>query len=254
MPRSPVVSSRDEKDRTRQARRRLRNLTLRLLARRRRQAVPHAPGRETQVDRGLLLVDVQNDFITGVLPVAGAARIIPTLNRYLELFAARSLPVYLARDWHPPDSAHFAQAGGSLPAHAVAGTLGAAFPDELQVPVGSIVIPKGTMPREQGYSAFAGHHPGPATVQQCLASSGIRTVYVGGLGPGVPATLIDGCQLGFDMVLLVDAVRGIDGTAAQLRRTIDHVCRMGARVSQFDDVARELEMATASASAASSLP
>ena len=206
------------------------------------------------MDRGLLLVDVQNDFVTGVAPVGGAARIIPTLNRYLELFEGRGLAVYLARDWHPPDSTHFADAGGSLPSHSVAGTLGAAFPAELRVPVGSIVISKGTMPSEQGYSAFSGRHPGSATFRQCLTSRGIRTVYVGGLGPGVPATLIDGCRLGFDMVLLLDAVRGIGGTAAQLRRTIDHVCRMGARVSQFDDVARELELAAASANDASSLP
>lgn len=248
------MSSRDEKDPTRQARRRLRNLTLRLLARRRRQAVPQSAGPQPGAGRGLLLVDVQNDFITGVLPVGGAARIIPALNRYLELFAGRGLPVYLARDWHPPDSTHFADAGGSLPSHSVAGTLGAAFPAELRVPVGSIVISKGTMPSEQGYSAFSGRHPGPTTLRQSLESRGIRTVYVAGLGRGVPATLIDGCQLGFDMVLLVDAVRGIDGTAAQLRRTIDHVCRMGARVSQFDDVTRELDLATATATVSSSLP
>ena len=62
-------------------------------------------------------------------------------------------------------------------------------------------------------------------------------------GGGVAATVLDGKQMGFEVVLLVDAVRGINGTSARLRRAIDGMCRAGARVEQFDGVAHELEVA-----------
>jgi hypothetical protein len=55
-------------------------------------------------------------------------------------------------------------------------------------------------------------------------------------------------------VLLIDAVRGIDGTSARLRRAIDGMCRAGARIEEFGDVEREIATANATASDASSLP
>lgn len=235
------MSPRDENTRTERARARLRELTTRLLTRRHGHPASDIPAVRRRATRALLVVDVQNDFVTGILPVHGAARVIPVLNRYLRLFDQANLPVYMARDWHPPETTHFDGEGGALPAHCVRGTPGAAFPAELSVPVGAVVISKGTTGSEQGYSAFSGHHPGPVSLRKCLETRGVRTVYVAGLGAGVAATVLDGKQMGFEVVLLVDAVRGINGTSARLRRAIDGMCRAGARVEQFDGVAHELE-------------
>lgn len=217
--------------------------------------MPGPRARRKSIDRALLLVDVQNDFVDGALPVQGAARIIPMFNRYVDLFVERGVPVYLSRDWHPPETSHFAPRGegGALPPHCVRGTAGAAFAAELHVPVGAVIISKGTGAGEQGYSAFDGHHPGPVSLRRCLETRGVRTLYVGGLGAGVRATVLDGAQLGMDVVLLADAVRGIDGTSARLRRAIDEMCRAGSRVEQFDDVERELAAYPRIASGASSL-
>ena len=230
--------------RTGRARRRLRDLASRLLRGQHRhesrQRSREGSSALRNADRALLVVDVQNDFVTGVLPVPAAARIIPTLNRYMALFAERDLPVYVARDWHPSGETHAASSGGDLPAHCVQGTPGAAAPSELEIPVGAIIIAKGTTPGEPGFSAFAGRHPGPVSLRESFESRGVRTVYVAGLGPGVPATVLEGARLGLDMVLLADAVRGIDGTSSRLRRAIEGMCRAGARVEQFDGVVREL--------------
>jgi nicotinamidase-related amidase len=50
----------------------------------------------------LLLVDVQNDFVTGSLAVPGAEGILPVLNRYIALFTRCStFPIVATRDWHP---------------------------------------------------------------------------------------------------------------------------------------------------------
>lgn len=250
------MSSRDENAQTERARARLREATQRLLTRWRGRPTTDLPAQDRPPGRGLVVVDVQNDFINGALSVRGAARIIPILNRYLELFARRELPVYLARDWHSPDGdgTPSALAGVALPLHCVRGTSGAAFPVELQVPVGSIVISKGTQPNEQGHSAFSGHLPGPVSLRESLEARVVRTVYVAGLGSGVSATVFDGCQLGLDMVLLVDAVRGIEDTSTRLRRAIDGMCRAGARIEQIEDVECEIGPVKEAASAASSLP
>lgn len=249
------MPSRDKRLDVERARSRFRDLTSRLLLRWHRHPMPGPRARRKAIDRALLLVDVQNDFVDGSLPVQGAARIVPMLNRYVDLFVERGVPVYLSRDWHPPETSHFAPwgGGGALPPHCVRGSAGAAFAADLHVPVGAVIISKGTGAGEQGYSAFDGHHPGPVSLRRCLETRGVRTLYVGGLGAGVRATVLDGAQLGMDVVLLADAVRGIDGTSARLRRAIDEMCRAGARVEQFDDVQRELAAYPRIANGASSL-
>lgn len=236
------------------ARSRLRDLTSRLLLRWHHHPTPGRSRRRKTLDRALLLVDVQNDFVGGALPVHGAARIVPILNRYVDIFEASGLPVYLSRDWHPPETSHFAPWGGTLPPHCVRGTAGAAFVSELRLPAGVVIVSKGTGSGEQGHSAFEGHHPGPVSLRRCLETRGVRTLYIGGLGAGIRASVLDAAQLGMDVVLLADAVRGIDGTSARLRKAIDEMCRAGARVERFEDVVRELNADRQPASVASSLP
>lgn len=241
---------RHESRRTERARTRLRALTSRFLGRQHRHAVGDNASPRARASQALLVVDVQNDFVTGVLPIHAAARILPILNRYTSMFAARDLPVYLARDCHAPGTSHLTDVGQPLPQHCVCGTAGAAAPSDLEVPVGAVVVSRDAS-SEPEWSAFAAHHPGPVSLRESFEARGVRTVYVAGLGPGVSATVLDGTRLGLEMVLLADAVRGIDGTSARLRRSIDRMCRAGARVEQFEGVAREL---AAAINAASSRP
>jgi len=50
----------------------------------------------------LLVTDIQNDFLPGgSLAVAGGDEVVPVLNRYIDAFVAKGLPVYATRDWHP---------------------------------------------------------------------------------------------------------------------------------------------------------
>ncbi|MDR4471449.1 MAG: isochorismatase family protein [Nitrospira sp.] len=77
----------------------------------------------------LLVVDVQNDFLPGgPLAVPEGQEIIPALQRYLDVFAEASAPVFATRDWHPPNHCSFHAQGGPWPAHCVARTHGAEFP------------------------------------------------------------------------------------------------------------------------------
>src|SRR5450759_6035773 len=115
------------------------------------------------MDRGMLrtgdalvIVDMQNDFITGSLAVPGGAEVIPVLNRYIDTFTRQHLPVIATRDWHPKSHRSFRESGGVWPAHCVAASAGAAFVPALALPPDAIVIPKGTQANREAYSGFEG--------------------------------------------------------------------------------------------------
>jgi nicotinamidase/pyrazinamidase len=81
----------------------------------------------------LVIVDVQNDFLPGgALAVPESDQILPFVNTYIATFEKRRLPIYMTRDWHPPDHCSFKESGGPWPTHCVAGTHGAAFSEKLK--------------------------------------------------------------------------------------------------------------------------
>src|ERR1043166_9595902 len=91
--------------------------------------------RKIMADRGLLIVDVQNDFCPGgALAVEKGDAVVPVLNRYIEVFEKHSLPIYASRDWHPRQTKHFREFGGPWPPHCVQNTWGADFHPGLELP------------------------------------------------------------------------------------------------------------------------
>jgi nicotinamidase/pyrazinamidase len=70
-----------------------------------------------EINKALLIVDVQNDFCPGgALGVQDGDRIVPVLNRYIERFARAGMPIFVTRDWHPPMTSHFKEGYGRLTA------------------------------------------------------------------------------------------------------------------------------------------
>ena len=103
----------------------------------------------------LLVVDVQKDLCEGgMLAVPGAEEVMGLINRLQDLFAT----VVLSRDWHPANHVSFSAepkyANGSWPRHCVAGTPGAAFHGQLNVPLYARVISKGTKRDRDSGSVF----------------------------------------------------------------------------------------------------
>jgi nicotinamidase/pyrazinamidase len=69
----------------------------------------------------LIVVDVQVDFMPGgALGVPHGEVVVAPLNRLIDAWSVQGLPVYLTRDWHPPDHCSFAAQGGPWPTHCVA--------------------------------------------------------------------------------------------------------------------------------------
>jgi nicotinamidase/pyrazinamidase len=161
----------------------------------------------------LIVVDVQNDFCPGgALGVRNGDEIIPLLNRYIERFNAARLPVIATRDWHPPVTTHFKDFGGVWPVHCVQRTQGAAFHPDLKLPPQAILVSKGTAADEDSYSAFHGKDEAGTPLSQLLQELGVERIFVGGLATDycVKYTALDGIKQGLAVVVLGDAVRGVN--------------------------------------------
>jgi nicotinamidase/pyrazinamidase len=195
-------------------------------------------------DKALLIVDVQNDFCPGgALPVPAGNQVVPILNQYAQRFAGMAAPIFASRDWHPPVTRHFQAQGGPWPPHCVAEGKGAAFHPELKLPAGTTILTKGTDPSDDGYSAFEGADSAGGGFVDALARSGVKHLYVGGLATEycVRASVLDGLRQGLDVVVLLDAVRGIDVQDGDVARALDEMLRAGARTTTLNTIDQELE-------------
>lgn len=200
--------------------------------------------------RALILVDVQNDFLPGgSLAVPDGDRIIPVLNRYIELFHRAGLPIYATRDWHPERTRHFQAYGGLWPPHCVQGTRGAEFHPDLKLTPETIIISKGMDPNEDSYSGFQGRTADGVAFAEELKRRGIEHLYIGGVATDycVRHTVLDARRLGFHVTVLEDAIRGVDLTPGDSERALREMVEAGASLARFEDVAREM---SASAEAA----
>lgn len=174
----------------------------------------------------MVVVDVQRDFLAGgSLPVPDADHVVPALNRYLGLFASRLLPVFATRDWHPANHCSFREQGGSWPPHCVAGSEGARFAAELALPETVEVVSKAVEPDVDCYSGFEG-----TTLAQRLRDIQARRLFVGGLATDycVLATVKDAIRCEFSVVLLTDAIRGVNLRPGDSDRAQQEMVRLGA--------------------------
>jgi nicotinamidase/pyrazinamidase len=177
----------------------------------------------------LVLVDVQNDFLTGgSLAVPDGDAVIPVLNGWIRRFRARELPVYATRDWHPADHCSFLDQGGDWPPHCIAGTKGAEFSSELTLPPDTFVISKATTPEREVFSDFEG-----SDFARRLRDIGVRRLFVGGLATDycVRATVLDGLRNGFEVILLRSGIRAVDVKPGDGERAIKEMLEAGAVIA-----------------------
>lgn len=155
----------------------------------------------------LIVVDVQNDFVTGSLAVPDGAAVVSPINRAAALFAERGLPVAATRDWHPPDHCSFRDQGGPWPPHCVAGTEGAGYVPALRLPMDVLHVFKATTSAVDAYSGFEG-----TRLRNDLERRGVRRLFVGGLATDycVLNTVRDAAAAGFEVVVLADAIRPVE--------------------------------------------
>lgn len=182
----------------------------------------------------LIVVDVQNDFLPGgSLAVAQGDEVVPVLNRYLAAFADHRLPIYATRDWHPLDHCSFVAQGGPWPPHCIAGSAGAAFAPELQLPPRTTIVSKATERDRDAYSGFE-----DTELDEQLLQAKIQRVFVGGLATDycVLQTARDARWLGFQVFLLTDAIRAVNVHPEDGAKAIDTLLRLGVQPITLTDL------------------
>ena len=189
--------------------------------------------------KALVIVDVQNDFCPGgSLAVAGGDRVAAPLARLAARFAAGGLPVFASRDWHPPDTAHFQDAGGPWPVHCVRDTPGAELHPDLVLPPEAVILSKGVDPQADGYSAFEARDEAGRDLVELLRAAGVDHLLVGGLATDycVRATVLAALARGLRVSLLTDAVAGVNVQPGDADRAIEEMVAAGAQLTTTDQV------------------
>ncbi|XP_012152326.1 nicotinamide amidase [Megachile rotundata] len=203
----------------------------------------------TRPKSAFLIVDVQNDFITGSLNIKQCAaqhdgsEVIEPINRLLETVQFDA--VFYSLDWHPVDHVSFidnlhlrevdsssgiskeaAQVYDTVtfrgppllkqrlwPRHCIQDSWGAELHKDLKVVDNAIKIYKGTNPEVDSYSVFWDNKKMMETsLYSQLQEKGATDIYICGLAYDVcvGATAVDALTNGYRTILIDDCSRGVD--------------------------------------------
>ena len=183
----------------------------------------------------LLVIDMQVDFLPGgALGVPKGDETLDPVNRLLRLFSSQGLAIFASRDWHPENHCSFAARGGPWPPHCVAGTSGAAFASQLDLPAGAIVVSKADSADLDAYSVFNG-----TTLADQLRERGVHRVVVCGLATDycVLNSVIDARANGFEVLLVPDAMRAVDVAPGDGERALARMAALGAEPVTLEELA-----------------
>ncbi|MBF0479309.1 MAG: bifunctional nicotinamidase/pyrazinamidase [Candidatus Omnitrophica bacterium] len=196
--------------------------------------------------KALIVVDVQNDFCPGgALAVKDGDKIIPIINKILPRFDV----VVATQDWHPKNHKSFASnhPGKNIgevislngltqvlwPDHCVQGSAGAALRQDLDSKNIQRIFQKGLDPNIDSYSGFFDNGNIKDTgLHDYLKKQGVEEVFVVGLATDycVKFTALDAVNLGYKTSLIVDACKGVDLTAGDVKYAIDEMQKAGIAV------------------------
>jgi nicotinamidase/pyrazinamidase len=183
----------------------------------------------------LIVVDMQNDFVhpDGSLYVQGGAEVVEVVNAEIVTARREGSPIVYTQDWHPPDTPHFVDLGGTWPPHCVRDTWGAQLHDDLDVPDHPLVVRKGTG-LEDGYSGFTVYDleteaDQPTELDQLLRDRNVTRAVVIGVATDVcvKATALDAARLGYETVVVADATAAVELEAGDADRALSEMTAHG---------------------------
>ncbi len=96
----------------------------------------------------------------------------------------------------------------------------------------------GDSPEDEGYSAFEGHLPDGERLAGRLEQNGVDRLYVGGLATDycVRSSVLDARKAGLEVVLLLDAVRGVNLQEGDSDRAIEEMRAAGADIATLETI------------------
>lgn len=178
--------------------------------------------------RGLIVVDVQNDFVEGgSLGVTGGREVAGRISEHLAAHAGDYAVIAASRDWHhagDSNGGHFHQPGEdpnyvtTWPVHCVQGEAGSEYAPELDTGAVTHHVTKGM--GVPAYSAFEGITDGGERLLDVLRAAGVTELDVTGIATDycVRATALDAREAGFRVRLLAGLHAGVapESSAAAL--------------------------------------
>ncbi|MEX0761042.1 MAG: nicotinamidase [Dehalococcoidia bacterium] len=183
----------------------------------------------------LIIVDVQNDFCPGgSLGVENGDGVARTLSGLAQKFRRSGARIFATQDWHPEGHSSFKEQGGPWPVHCVQGSEGAEFHPDLDLPVGTSIVRKGSDPKVDAYSGFL-----DSDLEEQIKRTGVKRLFVGGLTTDycVLNTVLDARQLGFETYLLTDAVAAVNVNEDDDEAAIQKMKEAGAQETTTQEVA-----------------
>lgn len=146
----------------------------------------------------VIVIDMINDFVTGVFKSDRAAKIIPNIKALLDYTRKQKVPIVYATDAHLLNVDPEFDVWGS---HAVAGSRGAEIIDELKPHKGDFRVLK------RKYSAFQG-----TDLDQLLRELKIDTVILTGVVTDIciQHTAADAFFRGYKIIVPKDCVEAVD--------------------------------------------
>lgn len=196
--------------------------------------------------KALLIVDIENDFMSGgLLGVKGADELIPIINELIPKFSL----VVAALDWHPENHCSFAaihtgkKVGDEIvingvkqllwPVHCVQNTLGAQFPSALHHQKIAAIFHKGTDPQIDSYSAFFDNaHQRSTGLAEYLKKHHVTEVEIVGIATDycVLYSALDAIDQGFKVTIITTACRGINLHPHDVQNALAAIAAKGGKV------------------------
>jgi len=210
----------------------------------------------------LLIIDVQNDFCPGgALAVNDGDKVVPPLNAISQVLAEKGTRVVATQDWHPAGHISFASShNGKKPGdvidtplvkgqnlwvdHCVQGTKGADFHKDLDVKPISLIVRKGFHKDIDSYSAFFENDRKTQTgLESYLRGLGINTVIIGGIATDycVFFSAMDCKNLGFNVIVAEDAVRGVGFPEGSVEKAITTMKNAGIHFISSKEILNSLK-------------
>ncbi|XP_077300324.1 nicotinamide amidase [Arctopsyche grandis] len=225
-----------------------------------------------------LIVDVQNDFISGTLNISNCVaqqnglEVVAPINKLLDTIPFDA--VVYSLDWHPSDHVSFIDnlpqrelhhtspisadkaqtydtvtfAGPPLmkqrlwPRHCVQDSWGSELHKDLKIVDNAIKVYKGTNPEVDSYSVFWDNKKmTDTTLSSQLRMKNATDIYICGLAYDVcvGATAVDALAIGYRTILIDDCSRGVD--MADIEKTKNTVISNNGVIVNSEDVLGMIE-------------
>ena len=210
----------------------------------------------------LLMIDVQNDFCPGgALAVNDGDKVVAPLNAISRSLAEKGGQVVATQDWHCKGhisfaSSHDGKKPGDVidtplvkeqvlwPDHCVQKTKGADFHKDLDLKPVSLTVRKGFHKDIDSYSAFFENDKKTKTeLEKHLRDLGIETVIMGGIATDycVFFSAMDCKNLGFNVIVANDAVRGVGLPEGSVERAITEMKNAGVKFVSSKEIINSLK-------------